>query len=74
MHTVDITLRATDLSSAMIAMREWLDDQGCEPSKFTFDQDGDTVVISVSFTTDPHGEAFAARFNGRSSARHRSRR
>jgi len=45
-------------------MREWLDCNGYEPTKFKYDQDDEAVVLSVEFPNDQQGEAFATRFDG----------
>jgi hypothetical protein len=46
----------------MAAMREWLDSNGYEPTRFKYDQDGVDVVVSVDFTLDDAAEAFTNRF------------
>ena len=63
MRTVTVRLPAAEFSAAMAAMREWLDQSRCEPSKFKYDQEREAVVLSVDFPDDRQGEAFARRFN-----------
>jgi hypothetical protein len=58
MRTVKIRMRGADLSREMAAMREWLDRNSCEPTRFKYDQEEDAVVVSIDFPTD----AFASRF------------
>ena len=64
MRTVMIRLRAVDLAAEMAAMRTWLDEYRYEPSKFTYDQLGDTVAVCVDFNKDEEAEAFRKRFDG----------
>ena len=40
MRTVTITLREADFAGQMAEMRTWLDQQMCEPARFTYKQDG----------------------------------
>ena len=62
MRTVTVRLSAAGFSAAIAAMREWLDCNGCEPTKFKYDQDEEAVVLSVDFRNDQEGEAFAGHF------------
>ena len=62
MQIVKVRLPAADLSREMAEMREWLDSNGYEPTRFKYDQDGVEVVVSVDFTLDDAAEAFASRF------------
>ena len=69
MHTTTIRLRVADLSREMAAMREWLDRTRYEPTKFTCDQDGDAVVVSVEFVKAEKAVKFARHFEGRQQRR-----
>jgi hypothetical protein len=64
MRTVTVRLSAARFSAALAAMREWLDRNRYEPTKFNYDQDDEAVVLSVEFPDDQEGEAFASRFDG----------
>jgi hypothetical protein len=64
MRTATVRLRAADLSREMAAMREWLDRARYEPTKFTYDQDGDAVVVSAEFLKAEEAEKFARHFDG----------
>jgi hypothetical protein len=64
MRTAVVRLKDADLSTQMVAMREWLDCHGCEPARFVYDQTGDALVVSVDFSDPAEGEAFATRFDG----------
>lgn len=66
MRTVVIKLRAVDLSTEMAEMRAWLDEYRYEPSKFTYDQNGDTVAVFMDFENEEEAEAFKDRFDGQS--------
>ena len=63
MRTVTVRMEAADLSRQMAAMREWLDRHRCEPARFACDQRGDAVVVSVEFSNEREGEAFASHFD-----------
>jgi hypothetical protein len=54
---------AAGFSAALAAMREWLDRNRYEPTKFNYDQDDEAVVLSVEFPNDQEAEAFAGRFD-----------
>jgi hypothetical protein len=62
MRTVKIRMRGADLSREMAAMREWLDRNRYEPTRFDCDQHGSNVVVSVDFILDEAAAAFAGRF------------
>jgi len=64
MHTVTIRLSGDDFSTAMVRMRDWLEQHRCEPTAYRYDQNDDTVVVSVNFTADTQAKAFAQRFGG----------
>ena len=49
MRTVTVQLRAADLSREMVAMREWLNRNGYEATRFDCDQNGDNIILSVDF-------------------------
>jgi hypothetical protein len=48
MRIVTVRLPALEFSAAMADMREWLDQNGYEPSKFKYDQEREAVVRRVS--------------------------
>jgi hypothetical protein len=64
MRTVTVRLPAASFSAAMAEIREWLDRNRSEPTKFRYNQDAEEVVVSVEFLEDREGEAFATRFAG----------
>ena len=64
MRMVTVRLPAAGFSAALAAMREWLDRNRQEPTKFTCDQDGDAVVVSVDFLKAEDAEEFARHFAG----------
>ena len=63
MRTVTVRLPAAGFSVALAAMREWLDRNRYEPTKFNYDQDDEAVVLSVEFPNDQEAEAFAGCFD-----------
>jgi hypothetical protein len=64
MRIITVRLLAAEFSAAMAVMREWLDQNRYEPSKFKYDQDEESVLVSVEFLDDEQGEAFGRRFDG----------
>jgi hypothetical protein len=64
MRNITIRVRAVDFAEQMAAMRIWLDEQRFEPSRFTYSEDGNDILIDVSFKAAVEAAAFSARFNG----------
>jgi hypothetical protein len=64
MRTVIIRVSGEDFSTAIATMRDWLEQHGYEPIVYRYDQDDDTIVVSVDFAVDAQAEAFAKRFGG----------
>jgi hypothetical protein len=62
MRTVTITMRRADFAGEMGEMRTWLDQHMLEPARYTYREEGESVVISVDFQNDHHAEAFKSRF------------
>jgi hypothetical protein len=65
MRTVTIRLSGEDFPTAIVAMRDWLDKNRCEPSGYRYDQTEEAVVMSVDFADHAEAKAFAKRFGGR---------
>jgi hypothetical protein len=49
---------APSFIAAMAAMREWLNQQGCEPSSFNCQKSGGTFAIQVGFAREQEAAAF----------------
>jgi len=62
MRTVAIRLVDADFAQQMALMRDWLDRQCSEPTRFIYKQANDEVVVSVEFPNEGDAEAFAIRF------------
>jgi hypothetical protein len=63
MRTVTVRLPAASFSAAMANMREWLDRNRSEPTKFRYDQGDEAIIVSAEFPNEEEGEAFAGRFD-----------
>ena len=63
MRTIRIRVPAADLGAEMAAMRKWLDDRTCEPSRFTSRRYGNVLTVCVEFNKDRDGDAFKAHFD-----------
>jgi hypothetical protein len=57
-------MRAVDFAERIAAVRIWLDEHRFEPSRFKYSEDGDNLLIDVSFEVADKAAAFSARFNG----------
>jgi hypothetical protein len=66
MRTIAIRVRAVDFAELIAAMRIWLNEHRFEPSRFKYAEDGNDLLIDVSFEVDDDAAAFSARFNGES--------
>ena len=64
MRSVTVRLRADEFSASMTAIGEWLDANRCKPTRYKYDHNKHTVLLTVDFAAEPAAEAFAARFDG----------
>jgi hypothetical protein len=64
MRTATITMRGADFAKKMSEMRVWLDRHSFEPTRFTYKQDREIIVITVDFKENHQAEAFQIRFDG----------
>ena len=64
MRTATITMRGADFAKKMSEMRVWLDRHSFEPTRFTYKQDREIIVITVDFNENHQAEAFQSRFDG----------
>jgi hypothetical protein len=64
MRTATITLRGADFAKKMSEMRIWLDRHSFDPTRFTYKQDREIIVITVDFPENHQAEAFQSRFDG----------
>jgi hypothetical protein len=62
-RTVVVQVDDRELASQMAAMREWLDDHHCTPTRFVYHQTADALVVSVEFPEDGEADAFSRHFN-----------
>jgi len=62
MRSVTFRVPAADLARKMVAMREWLDLNGWEPTRFDCRKRGGEVVLLVAFSTGTAAEGFERRF------------
>ena len=64
MRSVTIRLNAAEFSAAMTMIREWLDANWYEPTRYKYEHHEDEVIVTVDFRTEMAAEAFAMRFDG----------
>jgi hypothetical protein len=65
MHVVEISLKPSDLSKQMAAMRIWLDERRIDLSTFSCRHKGGGMLVRVEFRLAHQAAPFAARFGGR---------
>ena len=63
-----VRVLAADLARKMVLMREWLDLNRCEPTRFECGKNGAEVVMFVAFSSGVTAEGFARCFGGESGA------
>jgi hypothetical protein len=63
MCTITVRVRSVDFAELITAMRTWLDEHRFEPSMFKYSEDGNDLLIDVSFEVADEAAAFSARFN-----------
>ncbi len=64
MRFVQVRLPADEMMERMSDMRLWLDGRRFEPSRFSYAQAANDVVVTVEFKIDAEARAFAERFAG----------
>jgi hypothetical protein len=64
MRSVTVRIRAAEFSATMTAMREWLDTNRYEPTRYKYDHNEDAVLVTVDFPAEVAAQAFAMRFDG----------
>jgi hypothetical protein len=64
MHSVMVRIFAAEFSATMTAIREWLDANRYEPTRYKYDHNEDAVLVTVDFPTGVAAKAFAVRFDG----------
>lgn len=68
MRSVTVRVLARDLAREMVLMREWLDLNRCEPTRFDCGKNGAEVVLFVDFSSGIAAVGFARRFGAESGA------
>jgi hypothetical protein len=68
MRSVTVRVLARDLARKMVLMREWLDLNRCELTRFDCGKNGEEVVLFVAFSSGLAADGFARRFNDESGA------
>jgi hypothetical protein len=64
MHSVTVRIRAAEFSATMTAIGEWLDANRYQPTRYKYDHNEDTILVTVDFPAEVAAEAFAMRFDG----------
>ena len=64
MHSVTVRILAGEFSATMTAIREWLDANRYKATRYKYDHDEDTVLVTVDFSAGVAAKAFATRFDG----------
>ena len=64
MRSVTVRISAAEFSATMTAISEWLDTNRYKPTRYKYDHDEDTVLLTVDFPAVVEADAFAMRFDG----------
>jgi hypothetical protein len=64
MHSVTVRILAGEFYATMTAIREWLDANRYNATRYKYDHDEDTVLVTVDFSAGVAAKAFATRFDG----------
>ena len=64
MHSVTVRILAGEFSATMTAIREWLDANRYNATRYKYDHDEDAVLVTVNFPSEAAAKAFAMRFDG----------
>ena len=64
MRSVTGRISATEFSATMTAIREWLDANRYQPTRYKYDHNEDAVLVTVDFPAVAAAKAFAMRFDG----------
>jgi hypothetical protein len=64
MRSITVRIRAAEFSATMAAIREWLDANRYEPTRYKYDHQEDVVLVTVDFPEAVAAVAFAMRFDG----------
>jgi hypothetical protein len=64
MRSVTVRLRADEFSSSITAIGDWLDAHRYEPTRYKYDHNKHTVLVTIDFAAEVAAEAFATRFDG----------
>jgi hypothetical protein len=64
MQSVTVRISATEFSATMKAIREWLEANGHEPTRYQYHHENDAVLVTVNFPAAVAAKAFAMRFDG----------
>ena len=64
MRSVTVRLCTAEFSATMTAIGEWLDAHRYKPTRYKYDHNKHTVLVTIDFAADLAAEAFATRFDG----------
>ena len=64
MRSITVWISAAEFSATMTAIGDWLDVNRHEPTRYKYDQNKHTVLVTVDFPAEVAAEAFAMRFDG----------
>ena len=64
MRSVTVRINAAEFSATMTAIGQWVDTNRYQPTRYKYDHDEDTVLLTVDFPVVVEADAFAMRFDG----------
>ena len=64
MRSVTVRICAVEFSATIAAISEWVDANQCEPTRYKYEENEDSVLVTVDFAGETEAETFATRFDG----------
>jgi hypothetical protein len=64
MPSVDVSIESEDLACRLASMRDWLAEEGIEPTTFRYDTEDCKTIVRVEFKSESEACVFAAKMEG----------
>ena len=64
MRSATVWISAAEFSATMTAIGQWVDTNRYQPTRYKYDHDEDTVLLTIDFPAVVEADAFAMRFDG----------
>jgi hypothetical protein len=64
MRSATVRIPGAEFSGTITALAEWLDANGYEPTRYSYNHSEDAVLVTVDFSAAVVADAFAMHFGG----------